>query len=178
MALTDKQKKALNALEEYQPALKAQGETAGLALGDLIDEADSQLSRDAIDGNRVVKTARATYDFAVNGGAISAIGLGTLIPNNAVIMSGGIDVVTTLTTAGADAGTIAISVEGANDIVAAIAVSDVSNPWDAGGQNIIPNGTGATSVKTTAEREITATIAVQAVTAGKFVVFLNYVISD
>lgn len=178
MAMTAKQKAALNALEEYQPALKAQGENADLLLGDLVDDADAAVSRDTTDGNRVVKTARATYDFDVDGGAISAIGLGVSLPDNAVVLGGMVDVETTLTTAGADAGTIAISVEGADDIVLAIAVSDGSNPWDAGGQDIIPDGTGSARVKTTQTREVTATIAGQVVTAGKFTVFLNYTVSD
>lgn len=129
------------------------------------------------DGLSRVRVATATYDFAEHGGAISAIGLGVSLPDNAIVLDGMVDVITTLQTAGADAGTIALSVEGADDIVAAIAVSDGTNPWDAGPQAIKPLGTSATAVKTTAAREITATIAGQVVTAGKFVVFLRYVLS-
>lgn len=124
-----------------------------------------------------VRCARATYDFAVNGGAISAINLGVYIPNKCLIVGGLVEVLTTCTTAAADAGTMAISVEGANDIVSAIAVSDVSNPWDAGKHAIIPkaNTPESTSIKTTARRAITATIATQAFTAGKFNVFLYFI---
>lgn len=124
--------------------------------------------------------ARAVYDFAVHGGAIGAKTLDAQIPKNAVIIGGFVDVHTTCTTAGADAGTMAISVESANDIVAAIAVSDVSNPWDAGRHAIIPkaNTPESTSVKTTAQRAVTATIAGQAFTAGKFTVFLFFVMSE
>lgn len=129
------------------------------------------------DGLSRVRVATATYDFAEHGGAVSAIGLGVTIPDNAVVLDGMIDVITTCTTAAADAGTMAIHIEGANDIVSAIAVSDVSNPWDAGLKAIIPLGTAATAIKTTAAREITATIATQAFTAGKFVVILRYVLS-
>ncbi len=131
----------------------------------------------AADGLMAVGLAVATYDFAVDGGAVGAHGLGVTIPDNAIILDGMVDVITTCTTAGADAGTMAIHVEGANDIVAAIAVSDVSNPWDAGLHAIVPLGTAATAVKTTAAREITATIAGQEFTAGKFVVFLRYAVS-
>lgn len=105
---------------------------------------------------------------------------GDVLPDNAVIMGGFVDVITTFVSAGADAGTIAIHVNGANDIVTAIAISDVSNPWDAGFQAIIPkiNTPQTTSVKTTAARAITATVGGQALTAGKLVVFLFYVVSD
>lgn len=123
--------------------------------------------------------ARATYDFAEHGGAISAISLGVSLPDNAIVIGGFVDNITTLTSA-TDAATMALKVEGANDIVSAIAISDGSNPWDAGKKAIVPksNTPESTGVKTTAARAITATIAVEAVTAGKFVVFLHYVVSD
>lgn len=142
------------------------------------DAVMNAMDKDQEAGHVPVHVVEATYDFAVDGGAIGAIGLGAWVPDNAIIVDSMIDVITTLTTAGADAGTIAVSVEAANDIVAAIAVSDVSNPWDAGLQAGIPVGTVATAIKTTAKREITATIAVQAVTAGKFKVYLQYLLSE
>jgi len=127
------------------------------------------------DGLSRVRLATATYDFAVNGGAISAIPLAATVPDNAVILDGMVDVVTTLTSA-TDAATIALSVEGADDIVTAVAILTATD-WDAGLRPIKPLGTSATAIKTTAARAITATIAVEAVTAGKFVVFLRYVLS-
>ncbi len=133
---------------------------------------------DVRDGFSRVERLRLTYDFAVLGGAISAINLGNfkdLIPNDAVVVGGYVKVLTTLITAGADAGTIAVSVEGADDIVLAIAVVDGSNPWDAGLQDVIPARTAATMVLTTADRRVVVTIAIQAVTAGKFEVVLEFV---
>ena len=129
------------------------------------------------DGLSRVRVASATYDFAVDGGAISAIDLGVTLPDNAIILDGMVDVITTLTTAGADAGTIALHANAADDIVTAIAVSDGTNPWDEGLRAIKQLGTSTTVTKLTAARAITATIAGQAVTAGKFVVFLRYVLS-
>lgn len=125
-------------------------------------------------------TARAVYDFAVHGGAIGAKTLDDGLPDKAIICGGVIDVLTTCVTAGADAGTLAISVNGANDIVAAIAVSDVSNPWDAGRHAIVPkaNTPETTGVKLTAARAVVATIAGQAFTAGRLVVILDYWVSD
>jgi hypothetical protein len=139
---------------------------------------EAMLANPAADGLGAVRYARATYDFAVNGGAIGAIDSGVTIPDNAIILDGLVDVITTCTTEGEDAGTMAIHVEGADDIVAAVAVSDSANPWDAGLHDIKPVGTAATAVKTTAARKITFTIAGQAFTAGKLVVFLRYVVSD
>lgn len=128
-------------------------------------------------GASVKKTALAVYDFAVHGGSIGAIGLGVTLPNKAVITGGFVDVITTCTTASADAGTMALHANSAGDLVAAIAVSDASNPWDAGRHDIIPDNTGSTAVKLTAARELTATIATQAFTAGKFVLSVDYVVS-
>tara|TARA_R100000808_G_C2154335_1_gene165249 strand:+ start:7626 stop:8159 length:534 start_codon:yes stop_codon:yes gene_type:complete len=122
--------------------------------------------------------AKAEYDFAVDGGAISAINLGVTIPDNAIIVGGFIEVITTCTTASGDAGTMAIHLQSADDIVAAIAVSNGANPWDAGIKDIVPDATGSTAIKLTAARAVTATIAGQAFESGKFNVWLNYVIGE
>ncbi len=126
-----------------------------------------------------LRVAKAQYDFATHGGAISAISLGVQLPAKAVVVGGFVEVLTTLTSA-TDAATVALSVEGANDIVSAIAISNGGNPWDAGNHAIVPkaNTPESTSVKTTAARNITATIAIEAVTAGKFNVWLYYVMSN
>jgi len=122
--------------------------------------------------------AKAEYDFAVDGGAISAIGLGVTLPDNSIIIGGFIEVLTTCTTASTDSGTMAIHAQGANDIVTATAVSAGGNIWDAGLHDAIPDATGSTAVKCTAAREVTATIAGQVFTAGKFNVWLNYVVGE
>lgn len=129
------------------------------------------------DGLHEVKCVRATYSFVSNGGAAAAHGLGQYLPDNAIIVDSLIDVVTTCTSAN-DTGTMAISVEGANDIVSAIAINNGGNPWDSGLHAGVPVGTAATAIKLTAKREITATIAVQPFTAGKFHVFIWYVMGD
>ena len=134
----------------------------------------------AADGLGLFRVARATYDFAEHGGATGAIGLGVTIPDNAIVCGGFIDVVTTCTTAAADAGTMAIHVQTANDIVTATAVSAGGNIWDEGLHAIVPkaNTPESTGIKLTAAREVTATIATQAFTAGKFTVFLYYLQGD
>lgn len=127
-----------------------------------------------------VQATRFEYDFAVDGGLIGNIDLAALVPANALVLGGMLDVITTLTTAGADAGTIAVTLgaQAANLIVAAIAVSNGAAPWAAGRQAIIPAWTKATAVKATAQRAVRIVIAGQNVTAGKFVGWLFWVQSE
>ena len=149
--------------------------TAGEAVVGLLEE-----KTDYTEGRSHLKVLRVDYDFAVDGGAIGNLNLGTrdhTIPDNGVVVGGMIDVLTTFTSA-TDAATIAVRVEGADDIVAAIAISDVSNVWDAGRQDVIPTMAGSTGVKTTAARRVRVDIAVEALTAGKMSVFLYYVVSN
>jgi len=124
----------------------------------------------------ILRTAVATYDFAVDGGAISTIAIGDALPDNAIVLGGFVEVQTTLTSV-TDAATVALSIVGAGDIKVAIAISDGSNPWDAGTKAIVPkfNTPESTSVKLTAANQVDVAIAVEAVTAGKFHVTLFYV---
>ncbi|MFA6046185.1 MAG: hypothetical protein WC718_14470 [Phycisphaerales bacterium] len=133
----------------------------------------------AADGLLRMGVARATYDFASDAGELGAIGSGVTLPDNAIVIGGFVDVVTTCQSEGADAGTMAISVQGANDIVAAVAISAATD-WDAGLHAIVPksNAPETTGIKLTAAREITFTIGTQKFTAGKFTVFLHYVVGD
>ena len=115
----------------------------------------------------------ATFDATVAANrTVGAHALGVSVPANMLVVGGCVDVLKTFTSAGGDAGTIAIHVVGANDIVNAIAIADSGNPWDQGRHDIIPDGTGSSFVKTTKASAITATVATQALTAGTFVVHL------
>ena len=127
----------------------------------------------AVASRRIIVSA--LYDFAVEGGAVSTIGLrgATDIPSGARCVGGYIDVLTTLTSGGA--ATIALQLEAAGDIVAATAVAS----WTAGQKNILPaltsgSVTAGTTVKTTAARDISVVIAAFALTAGKFRVVLEF----
>lgn len=122
------------------------------------------------DGLQIQTVAKATYNFAVDGGAIGAIDLDVDIPANAVITDGYIDVTTALAGTGV-ASTVAISVEGANDIYSAS-----TNLVD-GGVAIyatVPVGTAATVVKTSAAKAVTLTIATEALTNGVCTIVLKY----
>jgi hypothetical protein len=141
--------------------------------------AESKLAAPNADGLHASRVARIPYDFAVDGGAIGNIDLPVTLPDKAIILDGLYDVVTTFTTAGADAGTIALTMgaQAANMLVVAIAVSNGANAWDAGLHDIVPVGTAATAVKLTAARAVRIVIGGQAVTAGKLIGFLRYLVS-
>lgn len=158
-------------------------------------------SRTVYNGNQCSEIAVATFDPSANTGerTIAAHTLGVHIPDNAVIINAFYDVVTTFTSA-TDAATIKIGLvtQDTGAFVAAIAISDASNVYDAGMHGTLTAGTttlseaapntrtvivnaadiSASYVKTTAERELVATVAVEALTAGKLNLFVEYVISD
>lgn len=130
-----------------------------------------------IGGTQDVKVYSGEYDFAVDGGAIGTIPLRASpgsqgpIPNGAIILGGLMEVDTLFTTG--SAAQMAITVEGAGDIIAATVVSGA--PYSTTGRkSITPAFTGATSVKTTADRAPSAVISVGTVTAGKMRVILFY----
>lgn len=127
-----------------------------------------------IEGTKGLKEWKGSYDFAVDGGAVSTITLrsnDSAIPVGSVIEGGYVDVTTALTSGGA--GTAALQVEGAADTVAAAAVSGA--PWSTTGRkSVIEAFTGATTVKTTAARKPAVAVATAALTAGKFDLILFY----
>jgi len=138
---------------------------------------------------------KATFD-ATSGKAVASYGLGVVIPSGAIVTDAYYNVRTTFTTASADAGTIALTIQSAGDIKAAIAVSDATNVWEAGihagligspavgsnastldaGTAIIYSARKAASLLlTTANHELTATVATQALTAGVLDLYVEYV---
>lgn len=119
-----------------------------------------------------VKFVRGRYDFAVDGGAVGTIKISAdKIPVNAIILGGLVEVDTAVVGAGAS---VAVQVESAGDIVAAAAVSGA--PWSTTGRkSVIPVFTGASSVKTTAARDINVVISAAVLTAGQVDVTLAYI---
>jgi hypothetical protein len=123
-------------------------------------------------------TAICVYDYTKVGGVVGDIALyqtdaKTLckLPSKAIIRNGLIDVVTAPTSGGS--ATIAVKAQSAGDIIAATAKASFTGKLDT-----VPVGTAATAIKLTAERQIYATVAVSALTAGKFRVFIDYVLSE
>lgn len=104
--------------------------------------------------------------------------LGTL-PDNAIVTRSWVDVITTFVSA-SDAATIGFGIQtnDVNGIIAPVAISAATD-WDAGYHEGIQTGTAANfAVKTTAERLVEMPVAVEELTAGKLVIFLEYVVSE
>ncbi len=121
-----------------------------------------------------LKCVSFCFDFSKVGGAVGTYNMGVRLPAGAVIVNAFADVITAPTSADSTA-TIAVAVESANDIFTAAAVSGA--PWSTTGrkQGIPDLATVADYKKTTVERQATVAVAVQALTAGKFDVYLMYV---
>jgi len=147
-----------------------------------------------------VNVVKAVFDTAGNDSAgvsnktIAAHPLGSVVPDDAIIVGGLVDVITTFADGVDDSATIALKVQDANDLVAAISIATAGDVWDAGVHGVLPGNfispdlaqsaiemaaaRAASQIKTTAEREITATVAVHALTAGKLNLYLYYVMSE
>lgn len=134
----------------------------------------------ADDGLGNLRVARFTFDTADTDSAgaantaIGAHGSGVTIPANAIVVGGFFEVNTAFTTSAS--GTLAIHVQSANDIQTATIVS--SAPFSSTGRKaIVPkaNTPESTSIKLTADREITCTVATGALTAGKLTGYLYFV---
>lgn len=119
-----------------------------------------------------VKIARGLYDFDEEGGATGDITLrGDSIPPGAIITDALIQVDTALTSGGA--ATVAIKVESAADINSADAISGA--PWSTTGAKRADFTATSAPITTTAARDIVATVATAALTAGAFTVLVSYV---
>lgn len=137
------------------------------------------IAAETANGLSVAEHATVTYDFALHGGAIGEV----VIPGAPKIPAGYMCYVdayivhTTCVTAGADAGTIRCGFNTDGWMFNALAVSDASNPWDAGGavqgQKALAVA-AQTPVLTTAERDLRVVIATQAFTAGKITFRVSY----
>lgn len=122
------------------------------------------------------------YEFGLAAGttAIAAHKLGVL-PAGATITKAWIDIDTTFTSA-TDAATIALGYTGAAGAFdAAMAISDVSNPWDAAVPRVsvgaADGAVGNYVVIGASPVEVLATVAVEALTAGKGYLYVEYVVN-
>jgi len=119
------------------------------------------------------KWAKADYDFAVDGGAISAITLrGDTIPSGALVLSALVKVDTLVATAAS--GTVSLGIEGAADLRAA-AVPSGTIVLSTTGTKLTLATRAAAPLVTTADRAVVATVATGAITAGKFSILVEYV---
>lgn len=115
-----------------------------------------------------VKLATAYYDFAEDGGAVGAITLrGDKVPSGAIVLNAVVDVTTAVTSGGA--ATVAIHAQSAADLRAADVLATAPALSTATPKALLA------PIKTTAERDITATVATAALTAGAFTVTVAYI---
>lgn len=118
------------------------------------------------------RTVQARYTFAAFGGGTGSYNIGKL--NNGVRILGGHVEVAGTPTAVSGTPTIAIQVEGANDIISAASV--LGAPWSTTGKKAITpkvNTPESTSITLTADRNIVVAIAAAAINTGDFTVFLD-----
>lgn len=124
--------------------------------------------------------AQAIFDSAALDSAgvanttIAAHGLGVFLPSGAIVTRAWFQTKTGFTSA-ANTATVALKVQGAGDLLAAAAVSG-GGLNTAGFTTCVPDGTTGNMIGLTAERELVASVAVQVLTAGKLIVFVEYVI--
>jgi hypothetical protein len=121
--------------------------------------------------------AKCVYDPSATSGdrSIGAHTCDLVLPANVIVMGAWYKVLTTFTSA-TDAGTIAISIVAANDVVSAVAIS-TGTTWDASTpvEGIPKIETTSTWLTTTAIKSaVTFTVAVEALTAGKLVFWIEY----
>jgi hypothetical protein len=122
------------------------------------------------------KWARAYYDFATDAGAVGAINLrGDKIPSGAVIVNSIVNV-QTLVTGGAGA-TVSLGLETATDLRAASTLT-TAPALDTTGNKLLSMTSATAPAALTADRHVVATIAVNALTAGRFSVLVAYIELD
>ena len=121
--------------------------------------------------DRGLNCLKVTYDVAVDGGAVGAhtLELARKLPSGAIIKDSFVDIVTAFASAGGN-GTLALHAQSAGDLLAAVDADTLANQVQC-----IPNGAVANMIKLTAERNVVATVAVEALTQGKADIYVLYV---
>lgn len=160
------------------------GSGAGTAVTATAAELNAVDQSVVADGLGFLRVARFTFDPSAVAAhrTVGAHGLGVTLPDNALILGGGVEILTTFasTAGGTDKATIALSILNANDLITATAI-ETDTFWDAVKYKVIvPDALAAagvaTPIKLNAAKEVTATVGTAALTAGKFVGWLFYVV--
>jgi predicted RecA/RadA family phage recombinase len=155
---------------------KAYGPRVGQFAADLlVGDATADVILDGEPGTVTVEFVAVLS--AVGGKAIGAHAFGPEFPIGARVVGTWINTTATFTSA-TDAATIAIGwpTDDASGVDVAIAISDASNPWDAGFR-LSDTTHAAPSPRITARRQLTAVVAVEALTAGETVITGQYVVT-
>jgi hypothetical protein len=120
--------------------------------------------------NKCKNIVKVTYDVAVNGGAVGSILLGTKIPSGAIVTRVFYQIKTAFTSTGNN-GTLALSLQSAGDVLAAVDADTLSGIGSG-----IQDDAVANMLALTAERELTAVVATNALLTGKVDIFVEYVV--
>lgn len=121
---------------------------------------------------------RVTYDFATDVGTVGGtpLSLSRSLPNNAVVTRGYYEVITAFTSGG-ELAEISIGIN-TDDVNGLLAPTVVSSSGTVGFHDLIQSGVvGNFSEKTTASRTIDFDVTEESLTAGKMVIFLEYIVS-
>jgi hypothetical protein len=134
------------------------------------------VTKNAKDHGYKFGSGKCVFDPSANTSerTIAAHECGLTIPKKAIVTRAVYKVLTTFTSA-TDAATIAVKIVSANDVVSAVAIS-TGTTWDASTPVLgIPvTATAATWLTTTADSPVTFTVASEALTAGKLVLFVEW----
>lgn len=132
--------------------------------------------------NRTSNLLIAKYSYAVQGGSTAAdVSLLTnltlptsyaVLPNKAIIKNVWLDVLTQPVSAGS--ATVAVKAVNAGDLLGATAKAALIVGLTQG----VPDGTTTNAIKLSAAKTVKATIGTAPLTAGKFNVYIEYVIGD
>jgi hypothetical protein len=141
-----------------------------------VSRSSNNAATNSANGLQNKRLAVGTFD-ATAGRAVGSYTLDCTIPDKSIVTGTWYEVTTTFTSA-TDAATIALTIQSAGDITAAIAISNAANPWDAAlpVEGITKIETTSTWIKLTANRDLTATVAAaEALTAGVLRVYVEYI---
>lgn len=132
-------------------------------------------------------TQKFSYDFAVDGGAVGNITLrGGTLPAGAIVIASCTDQTVAFTSGGS--AQLAVAVESAGDLQTALLYSDItgvaclSDGMNATGSGVLAVAGGqdlyglTTTIKTTAARSLVMAVSVAALTAGKFDLYITYMV--
>lgn len=120
------------------------------------------------------KWARAYYDFTKDTGAVGTYNLrGDKIPSGAVVLSSVVNVATGCTS-GTSAATVSIGVESAADLRAANTIGNATTQLSTTGNKTTLAARASAPLVTTADRDVVATVAVEALLTGRFSVLVEY----
>lgn len=122
-----------------------------------------------------IGVSRATYNFAIDGGAIGAIipSISPVIPANAIVFGGIINVITAPTGAGAS---IALGTSAGSSSTALKAATVIANYT--GLVALVPVWSAGSSFKMSAAGQIQLTVSGAALTAGKMDILVEYLLGS